>query len=78
MNDFEKLADFIEKSLAVKGGSFVVKGEEEFNIANQVGDAELNGDVEVFHVFSVGVEVVAADDAVELFAQNVDEDFRAA
>lgn len=75
---FEKFADFTQHSSSVAFNMHVVDGEQKFYVANQVGDAELDGDVEVVHVFSVCGEVVAADDTVELFAEHVDEDLAAA
>src|SRR5262249_33169886 len=40
----------------------------------QMGQAELHADIEVLHVLAIGAEVVATQEAIELLAENVDED----
>ena len=39
-----------------------------------MGDAKLHGDAEVFHVLVIGGEVIAAQNAVELLAQHVENE----
>jgi len=60
VDDAEHLANLGEQEFSIGGGGFVRQCGEELDVADQVGDAELDEDVKVFHVFAVSPEVVAA------------------
>ena len=54
-------------------------GGEILDVADQMGDAELQLDVFVqTHVLLVRTPIVATDSAVEFFAQDVDQNLAAA
>ena len=78
MDDLEHRLDGVKQLFAVGAGGRVRQRGEEFDIANQMGDAELHGDIEVLHELAVGREIVAAQGAVELVAQDLDQNLRAA
>jgi len=72
VDGLEHLFDGGKQPLSVGFHLGVAQPGEILDITDQMGDAELHGDVEVVHVLVVGREVVAAEHAVELLAEHVD------
>jgi len=78
MDDLEHPFEGVEQLLAVGAGGPIGQRGEELDIATQMGDAALHGDMEVLPELAVGREIVAAQGALELLAQDLDQDLRAA
>ena len=51
---------------------------QEFHVADQMRQAELHEHMAVLHVLAVGAKVVTADQTVELLAEHVEQNLRAA
>lgn len=73
----EQLAESIEQSLSVVPCHLVRQSQQELDFPDQVGQAELHGDAEVFHVLAVRREVVATQHAIEFLAQYFQQHIRA-
>jgi len=78
MDHAEKLLQCLAHPAAVRFLLLVRKRDEELHVADQVGHAELHQGAELAHVFAIGTEVVAAQNAVEFLAKHLDEHLRAA
>ena len=76
MNDAEERADLLEKPFGEASRNFV-QLLEELDVANQVRETELHAHVEVAHEFAIRREVIAAEDAIEFFAEDIGQDIRA-
>lgn len=47
--------------------------DQEFDIANEMGQAKLHSDVELLDKLAIGAELIASQDTIELFAEDIDE-----
>lgn len=76
VKDAKQLSQVLQDSLTVPAILFVVVRRKELDVSNEVSQAELHHHIEVLHILAIGTEVIAAHDAIEFFAENVDQDFR--
>ena len=77
VNDAKQCTQTFQHPFAVRLVFCVRMFDKKAHVAQKMGQAKLHEDVEVFHVLAVGREIVAAQDAVEFFAQHVHENIRA-
>ena len=73
MNDLKQSAQRGQQAGAVGLGPGIGQREEKLDVTDQVGQAELNTDVEVVHVLAISREVITAEHAVELAAQHLNQ-----
>ncbi len=78
MNRGEQLSQMREQRLAIPPVGAAGMLDQKLHVADPTRQTELYADVEVLHVLAVRAEIVAAQQAVELLAQHVDEHVRAA
>ena len=78
MDDVKQCLEGAEQLLAVGARRQIGQGGQELDIANEVRDAELHGDLEVLHELAIGREVIAAQGPLEFLSQDLDQDLRAA
>lgn len=79
MNHMKHLPGRFQNALSVGAILFVGMIDQNFYIADEVGQAELHQHVVVQpHVFAVGTEIVAAQHAVEFLTKNFQQHIRAA
>src|SRR3954462_12275178 len=73
MDDGEQGTQGLPQAPAVGLLAWVRQGQQELDISNQVGQTELHGDAAVPHVLALGTKVIAAQDALEVCPQNVQQ-----
>ena len=74
MVDIEESADGVEESLPIIGGDLVGRFGQEANIADEMRQAELDDQIGFAEVLAIGREIVAADDPLEVWAEDVEQD----
>jgi len=74
----EHITHRIKQFLAVIGGGPISKASQIFKFSNEMSDAKLYQNIEVFHIFAIGREVVATNDPCEVFTKNINQHPRAA
>ena len=77
MDDGKQSTQTLQDPLTIGLVARVRMLDKKAHVAQQMGQAELHQDAKIFHVLAIGAEIVAAQNALELLAQHVDEDIRA-
>jgi hypothetical protein len=73
MDHSKELLQRITQTHTISLVLFAGQRHQELHVTNQVGQAELHGDIKLTHVSPVGGVVITAQHAVELFAQHLDQ-----